>query len=340
MRQLLLILQFLPFLLASCVTEEDYDNTPSGNFEALWSILDQHYCFFPEKAADFKLDWNEEYSYYKEMISPTMTDEQLFDVCAQLLRQLRDGHVNLSSPFNTARFWDWYEHYPANFSDSLQKLYLGTDYRISAGIKYRMLPENIGYLYCGTFDNALGSGNLHAIMQYLAIADGLIVDVRNNEGGMLTSAQALAGCFTNETITGGYIAHKTGPGHNDFSAQEPLKITPATGLRWQKPIVVLTNRRCFSAANAFVMFMRACPNVTVLGDRTGGGGGMPFSSELPNGWSLRFSACPLFDASHQSVESGLKPDVEVSQTSADFARKRDTLIEAAIQLLRQKAQTP
>lgn len=340
MKQFLKVFLILPFFLASCVSEEDFDNTPSGNFKALWSILDRHYCFFAEKAADFQLDWNEEYNYYKEMITPAMTDEQLFDVCAQLLRQLRDGHVNLSSPFNTARFWDWYEHYPANFNDSLQKLYLGTDYRLSAGIKYRMLPDNIGYLYCGSFDNAFGSGNLHSIMQYLAIADGLIVDVRNNEGGMLTSAQALAGCFTNKTITGGYIAHKTGPGHDDFSTQQPLKITPATGMRWQKPVVVLTNRRCFSAANAFVMFMRACPNVTVLGDRTGGGGGMPFSSELPNGWALRFSACPLFDINHQSVESGLEPDIKSAQTSSDFARNRDTLIEAARQLLRQKTQIP
>jgi hypothetical protein len=327
-----IILIALPFfipLLSSCVTEDTQSNSVNGNFQALWQILDEHYCFFPEKSQTYNLDWNKEYTYYSEMLQPTMTDEQLFDVCARMLRDLRDGHVNLSSSFNTARFWDWYEKYPANFSDSIQRLYLGTDYYLTAGIKYRILDDNIGYIYCGSFDNSFGSGNLSAIFAKLAICSGVIVDVRNNEGGMLTSAQALAECFTNNTITGGYISHKTGKGHTDISSPEAIKLTPATGVRWQKKVVVLTNRRCYSAANSFVMYMKACPNVTIMGAQTGGGGGLPFSSELPNGWSLRFSACPMYDKDMNCVEFGIEPDVYVNMTQIDMARNVDTMIEAA-----------
>ena len=32
--------------LTSCVDEEEYANTPRGNFEALWRIMDEHYCLF------------------------------------------------------------------------------------------------------------------------------------------------------------------------------------------------------------------------------------------------------------------------------------------------------
>ena len=35
--------------LSACIDEEGYDDTPCGNFEALWKIIDQRYCFFDYK---------------------------------------------------------------------------------------------------------------------------------------------------------------------------------------------------------------------------------------------------------------------------------------------------
>lgn len=100
-------------------------------------------------------------------------------------------------------------------------------------------------------------------------------------------------------------------------------------MRWHKPVVVITNRSVFSAANEFVKYMRCCPNVTIIGDNTGGGAGPPFSSELPNGWSIRFSACPMYDRNQQSTEDGMKPDINVQMSTYDFYRNKDTIIEAA-----------
>ena len=34
------------FSLGSCVDEEEYADNPRGNFEALWKIVDEHYCYF------------------------------------------------------------------------------------------------------------------------------------------------------------------------------------------------------------------------------------------------------------------------------------------------------
>lgn len=76
--------------------------------------------------------------------------------------------------------------------------------------------------------------------------------------------------------------------------------------------------------------MRLLPLVTTLGDRTGGGSGLPFSSELPNGWGVRFSACPILDAQKQHTEFGIEPDVKVSMNSEDILRGKDTLIDTAI----------
>lgn len=323
------------FAAVSCVDEEEYSDDPRGNFEALWKIINEHYCFFDYKNSEYGLDWNEVYARYSRQIDNSMTSTQLFEVLGNMLGELRDGHVNMYASFDQSRYWSWKEDYPANFSDSLQRRYLGTDYKISSGIKYRKLDDNIGYIYCGSFSNAIGSGNLDDILMDLATCNALIVDVRNNGGGMLTSAETLASRFTNEEILVGYMQHKTGPGHNDFSELQEQKLKPSNGLRWHKPVAVLTNRAVFSAANEFVKYMKCCPGVTVIGDKTGGGAGMPFSSELPNGWSVRFSACPMYDRDMNCTEFGIEPDYNVQLTDSDFAKGRDTIIEYARNILNQ-----
>lgn len=340
MRHALLTFSFiiLSLIPTGCISSEGFDDTRRDNFEALWSIIDHHYCFFTYKRTACGLDWDEVYQRYSQQISEKMSDDALFQVLTNMTFELRDGHVNLASPFNTAYFTEWYEAYPENFSDSILRRYMGTadEVRITAGLRYRVLRDNIGYIRCESFQNGIGDGNLHEIMMYFATCDGLIVDVRNNGGGLITSAQTLAGIFVNQPQVLGYMQHKTGPGHTDFSAPQPIRIEPSAGMRWQKPVVVLTNRRTYSAANAFVMFLRALDNVTIIGDRTGGGSGMPFSSELPCGWSVRFSACPMTDIEGHHTEFGIDPDIHVDITSDDYQRSIDTILETALSYLLHK----
>lgn len=318
----------IALLLASCVREEEFENTPNGNLEALWTLMDEHYCFFDLKEKELGVNWDEVHQRYAKQVPSKIGTEQLFQVMGNMLGELRDGHVNLLSAFDNARNWSWKEDYPTNFSDTLLRRYLGTDYRISSGMQYRKLDDNIGYIRCASFDYTFGEGNLNEILLYLAPCNGLIIDIRSNGGGKLTSAEALASRFTNKELLVGYMQHKTGKRHNDFSAMEEQHLHPSPNLRWQKKVVVLTNRGVYSAANEFTKYMRACGAI-IVGDHTGGGAGMPFSSELPNGWSVRFSACPMFDANRNSTEQGLEPDVHVSLSDADFAKGMDTLIEYA-----------
>ena len=53
---LLYILAFIPLFFCSCVDEEERPDTPSGNFEALWQIIDEHYCFFDYKQHEYGLE--------------------------------------------------------------------------------------------------------------------------------------------------------------------------------------------------------------------------------------------------------------------------------------------
>lgn len=327
------VLLFLCTLLpSSCVTEKAFDDTQAGNLEALWKIMDEHYCFFQEKG----VDWDYVHAVYARQVDSGMTDGQLLEVLGNMLAELRDGHVNLYTSFDMARYWGFHENYPSNYSDSLVNKYLGTDYKIAAGFRYRILDDNIGYVRCASFASEAGSGNLDNILMYLAPCRALIIDLRDNGGGLLTAAEKLAARFTNEKRLVGYMRHKTGRGHADFSSMEEQWLKPANGLRWQKPVAVLTNRKVFSAANEFAKYMKCCPEVLIVGDKTGGGAGLPFSSELPNGWSVRFSACPMYDRDRQSTENGIVPDISVGLGSDDMATGRDAIIEAARQALRKR----
>ena len=332
MKKLTTLLVLLALCLSGCVKQEDFDNTPQGNFDALWRIIDEHYCFLDYK----QVDWNAVRNQYQPYITPKLNDDKLFQILGNMLAELKDGHVNLYAYHNTARYWNWYEDYPRNYSEELIEKYLGHEYRIGGGMKYTILDDNIGYVSYTSFSSAIGNSTLSEMLRYLDICNALIIDVRNNGGGDLTNANRLAGRFTNEKVLVGYMCHKTGKGHSDFSDPEPLYIEPSDGVRWQKPVVVLTNRHSYSATNDFVNSMHYLPQVTLMGDQTGGGSGMPFSSELPNGWGVRFSACPTYNAEMQQIEFGIKPDIEVALKAEDQAQGIDTIIEAARAYLNKK----
>ena len=327
------------FVMTSCVTEEVAPNTVRGNFDALWQTLDERYCFFDLKAAEYGLDWNEVYARYLPEVVQQKNLWDYFNLLEDVVCELRDGHVNIISSLGTARYGEWFDNYPANYADTLERKYLGrtTDYVTTGGMKYRVLADSIAYVRCPSFDVVFGSGNLHVMMLTLAPCKGMILDIRSNGGGLLTQAEKLASVFVNDKTIGGYMTHKTGKGHNDFAKPQAIEIEPFEGQRWTKPLVVLTNRRTYSAANAFVMFVKGLPGVTIVGDKTGGGSGMPLTSELPCGWTLRFSACPMYDRQMTLTEEGIAPDVKVDITSEDYRRDVDTIIETARRIIRSAA---
>jgi C-terminal processing protease CtpA/Prc len=315
--------------LVGCIGEEKFDDNPRGNFEALWRIIDEQYCYLDYK----QIDWDAIHRQYSALITDNMSNDGLFEVLGNMLAELKDGHVNLYNSSNTARYWDWYLDYPRNFDEALIERYLGRDYRIAAGLKYTILDDNIGYVRYDSFSDGIGNGNIDQVLLYLAACNGLIIDVRNNGGGNLTYSSLLAARFTNEKTLTGYIQHKQGKGHSDFSEPVPVYLEPSNSIRWQKKVVVLTNRHAFSATNDFVNAMRYLPQVTLIGDRTGGGAGLPFSSELPNGWGVRFSASPHLDADKQHTEFGIDPDIQVDMSDDDKAKGADTIIETARKFL-------
>ena len=63
----IIIAGFVLVFLYSCHSVDEYANDPYGNFDALWSILDERYCFFEYK----DIDWNQIREKYRSRIGRT-----------------------------------------------------------------------------------------------------------------------------------------------------------------------------------------------------------------------------------------------------------------------------
>ena len=332
-KTVLWIFAVLALTLTGCKSRDEvtFSMDPVENIEALWQIIDTRYCYVEQK----NVDWNAVHEIYleKAALLPKNNQVALFDLCAEMLNLLEDGHVNLYSPFDRSYSTAWYDSYPANFSGSLQALYL-QDYRIAGSLYYCLIDEDrIGYVYYSSFSNSFSASNIAWVFAFFRDCKGLIIDVRNNGGGDLTNAYKLSSPFFTDNRLVGYWHHKTGPKHDAFSELEELHADASlVAAKWDRPVVVLSNRCSYSATNSFVNIMRYADKATIVGGKSGGGGGMPMSYELPCGWKVRFSSVRMYDADKQDIEQGIDPDVLVNITSTD----KDDIIEKAIEIIHEQ----
>ena len=308
------------------------ENTPAGNVAALWQIIDEKYCFVEEKG----IDWDALRAPYiarAEAIDPEAVDAHflLFDLMAEMLDTLHDGHVNLYTPFDVSASSTWYQGYPSCYDADLHRQYIANA-RYVGGMYYTTLADDsIGYIYYGSFQSSFSATNLYYILSSFKDCRGLILDVRQNGGGSLDYAYRLAATFIDHDTLVGYWQHKRGTGHNDYSDPEPLYVrTEDMRNKWLRPTIVLQDRHSYSATNSFINAMRYMPNVLLLGGVSGGGGGMPMSYELPNGWIVRFSSVKMYDAEGNSIEEGIPPHI---LDSLPTNPTQDDLIEHAIQII-------
>lgn len=331
----IVLLLLICFTFAGCKKLEGDALDALYNYDVLWKTLDEKYCYFEYK----NINWDSLYTVYRKKLSLARNTEGIFNVYCGLMSELKDGHVNIYAAGNIGRYWEWFYDYPKNFSeDVVTDYYLGKDYRIASAFSYCILnpreKDKIAYVRYSSFSDGFGEGNISSMFDYLRNCAGMIIDVRQNGGGNLDYAVSLASHFTDNKFLYGYVCHKTGPGHNDFSAPLARYIEPSPYSRWTKPVVILTNRHCFSTTNDFACMMKGLPGVSLIGDTTGGGGGMPLNSELPCGWTFRYSAIPMFDANMQHTENGIAPDIHIDMDTAQLKNGVDSMIEFAVSFLK------
>lgn len=322
---------FWAALLTSCnnlLFDKDLSSTdPFVNFDYLWSEVDSKYAYFELK----NVDWDSLREHYRKKIYSSMSEDSLFAVMGSMLNELRDDHTNLVSPFNVSRY-NAYLKGKDNFEYRIVKdIYLkGGEYTTESFRHGFLSTDNIGYIRYSSFMNMAGEGALDFMLDRYKKTKGLIIDLRENTGGNFANIPRILSRFITVKTLVMYNRTRNGKGRDDFGPFEPFYISPSSRIKYtNKPVVVLIDRGSYSASTFFALATKAIQNITLIGDKTGGGGGLPNGGQLPNGWTYRFSISQSYDLNKISYsEDGVNPEIFSELNWWDL--RKDEIIERAV----------
>lgn len=327
MKNILLLFAII-FTLSSCekliFNEDKASSDPMTNFNYLWNEVDKKYSYFELK----HINWDSIKTVYQSKITSDMSEEQLFVVLADMMKELRDDHTNLYSPFNKSKY-NVALHNKPNFNQrTIDEMF--PNIRTTGSFENDLVPgSNIAYIRYSSFMDPITNEDLDNILNYYKDTKGMILDLRANGGGATAYIPIILERFTSEKRLVGYMKTRNGPNHDDFSDPENFYIGTHDGVKYNKPLVVLIDRGSFSATTMFSVAAKALPNITLIGDTTGGGGGAPNGGQMPNGWIYRFSVSQLLDLNMKNyAENGVPPTIVVDFDWSDLSR--DKIIERAV----------
>ena len=327
MRYLLLIISVL--LLTSCekaLFKEDIGSSnPLDNFDYLWNEVDKKYSYFELK----NINWEEIKETYRPMLNENSSEVELFSVLASMLNELKDDHTNLISPFNVS-VYNVALNSPKNYRvRTIDEFYLTDPWRTGALKNDFLSNGEVGYIRYGSFSSGFSDSQMDLILERFKDTKGIILDLRENGGGAIFNIPKLLGRFAASKTLVGYSITRDGEEHEEFGEKENFYITPYGNVQYSKPVVVLIDRGSYSATTFFAVATKAFPHITLIGDATGGGGGLPNGGQLPNGWTYRFSVSQLLDLNNNNyAEDGVPADINVSFDWNDL--EKDEILERGI----------
>ncbi len=205
--------------------------------------------------------------------------------------------------------------------------------------------DGIGYLYIGgmvgysteeqgtvPIEVENFEESLEAALDAMQHVSGLVIDIRNNDGGLDTISIAAAGHFTDTEFHG--YSKQAREGNNRTPLQDVM-IKPRGQQRFTGDIVLLTSADTASAAEVFAMTMSQLPHVTVIGERSQGILSNVLEWELPNGFDIGLSNEFYLTPNGQWYEGeGIPVAIEVPFYSIEQRESEsDWALETAAQLL-------
>jgi len=198
-------------------------------------------------------------------------------------------------------------------------------------VEYRMLEDGVAYLRLAEF-NAVSAEKVDAALKDLMAQEpvGLIFDLRDNPGGYLNMAVAVAGEFLpRDTLV--LIERLRDKPDEEFRVQ-------GNGTAVDVPLVVLINGGSASASEIVAGAIQEQHRGTLIGETTYGKGSVQQTHTLSDGSSLRVTVARWLLPSGRNLDGdGIVPDRVVTLTAEDVDNGRDPQLDAARELLIQQA---
>jgi len=195
-------------------------------------------------------------------------------------------------------------------------------------IASKMLEKNVAYVRLNTFGESTASDLRKALQDLLANKPaGLVLDLRNNGGGYLTTAVDVVSQFIPQGKVVLYEVQKDGT-RNTFSSK-------GDGLAIGIPLVVLVNAGTASASEITAGAIQDYLRGQLVGVTTYGKGSVQiFLPLVDQQGAIRVTTARwLTPKGRQINDVGLNPDLEVKITQDDITAGRDPQLDKAIELL-------
>ena len=189
----------------------------------------------------------------------------------------------------------------------------------------QMVSGDIGYIHIYTFATHTGEEFKEALRDVKAKgARKLIIDVRMNPGGLITSVVDVA----DQILTRGPVV--------SYQAKNGTKQTfDIDGISKPMPMVILIDRNSASASEILAGAVQGKKEGIVMGEKSFGKGTIQSVEELSDGTALKISIAQYLTAGGRKIDKiGIKPDIAVQQTGTPFDMNSDSVLQAAIRKLK------
>ena len=311
---------------------------PQAEFEAFWSLYDDHYALFDVKG----VDWQAIGDIYRGEVTPDTSRAELFAVFEAATDHLGDIHVTVRDEnedrfarsggrsIGTGAFED------GTFDISvIESNYIAGKLATGGGGTMRWgRIGDIGYLRISAFSYPTTSAaSADRALELFADATAVIVDVRHNGGGSDAVARALAARFADgERLV--MTSSRRIPGAG-FSEEEEWRVGPSGEAAYTGQVILLIDDRTISAAENFAIMMREFPHVTIVGETSAGALADTYEHAIEGGWVFGVPQTLLRDARGQSWEGiGVVPHLWQSGSATAIAAGKDLALDLAIGMAR------
>lgn len=185
-------------------------------------------------------------------------------------------------------------------------------------VKSRLLEKNYGYLRISSFQSGTGESLLEAVDELKKENDGalkgLVLDLRNNPGGVLNAAVEVSDAF----IKAGLIVYTEGRIKNSemrFNASPDDVLSGA-------PIVVLINGGSASASEIVAGALQDHKRAIIMGERSFGKGSVQTILPTSNGGAVKLTTARYYTPSGRSIQAeGIEPDVSLARVKLEALEK-------------------